>query len=158
VPESNIELVRRLTDSFGELDFKRFRDALAEADSLDDLIDSTGAFGQLLSEVIDPEIEVHLHDIHAASMVGHNFRGERGFLEFWRNWLEPWEEYSVEFTRWEEIGDTVLYALEIDARGRGSGAEVNDRITQAWTIHDGKVTRLGMYARRRTARADLGHG
>jgi hypothetical protein len=158
VPKSNIELIRRLADGFSELDFKRFRDALVMADGLDDLIASTGAFGRLLTEVIDPEIEVHLHDIHAASMVGHDFHGEGGFLEFWRSWLEPWEEYSVEFKRWEEVGDTVLYALEIEARGRGSGAEVKDRITQAWTIHDGKVTRLGMYARRRTALADLGHG
>jgi hypothetical protein len=91
-------------------------------------------------------------------MVGHDFHGEVGFLEFWRGRLEPWEEYPVEFTRWEEVGDTVLYALAIEARGRGSSAEVKDRITQAWTIHDGKVTRLGMYARRRTALADLGHG
>jgi hypothetical protein len=158
VPDSSIELVRRLTDGFSELDFKRFRDALAEADAFDDLAASMGGFGRLLTDVVDPEIEIHLHDIHAASMVGRDFRGERGFLEFWRRWLEPWEEYSVEFTRWEQIRDTVLYSLEIEARGRGSGAVVKDQITQAWTVHDGKVTRLGMYARRSTALADLGHG
>jgi hypothetical protein len=68
---------------------------------------------------------------------------------------------ELDFKRFRDalvMADTVLYALEIEARGRGSGAEVKDRITQAWTIHDGKVTRLGMYARRRTALADLGHG
>jgi hypothetical protein len=68
---------------------------------------------------------------------------------------------ELDFKRFRDalvMADTVLYALEIEARGRGSGAEVKDRITQAWTIHDGKVTRLGMYARRRTALAVLGHG
>jgi hypothetical protein len=156
VPEPNSELVRRITDGFRAVDFHRFRDALAEADTLNELAATTGAFGRLLRDVIDPEIEIHLHDVHAASMVGRDFQGEGGWLEFWRSWLEPWETYEVEFSRWERFGDTVMYRLDIEARGRGSGVEVNDHITQAWTVGGGKVRRLGMYARRRSALRDLG--
>jgi hypothetical protein len=104
----------------------------------------------------DPNVHVHLHDINAAFMVGKDFHGWDGFLEFWRNWLEPWDSYSVDFMHREEVGGAVPFRLEIEARGRGSGVNVRDAITQAWTVPEDKVTRLGMYARRRTALADLG--
>jgi hypothetical protein len=158
VATSRLELVRSITQGFREVDFATFRDALAEAESMEDFADSIGAFGELLRDAIDPSVEIHLHDIHAAFMVGRDFHGWDGFLEFWRSWLEPWEHYAVEFSHWEEIEDTVMYRIGIDARGRGSGAEVSDTITQAWTVHRGKVTRLGMYASRRSALADLRHG
>jgi hypothetical protein len=158
VATSRLELVRSITDGFREVEFATFRDALADAESVDDFAESMGSFGELLRDAIDPRIEIHLHDIRAAFMVGRDFEGWDGWLEFWRSWLEPWEEYSVEFSRWEEVGDTVLYRLDIEARGRGSGAEARDHITQAWTVREGKVTRLGMYASRRSALADLGQG
>jgi hypothetical protein len=150
-----MEIVRALTTGFSDVDFTDFRDALADADGLDDLGPRAGSLATLLPEVIDRGVHVHLHDIHAAFMVGKDFRGWDGFLEFWRNWLEPWESYAVEFTRWEEVAATVLFRLDIQAQGRGSGVDVRDAITQAWTLPEGKVTRLGMYARRRTALADL---
>jgi hypothetical protein len=156
VTASRLELVRAITTGFGEIEFEAFRDALAEAESMDDLAASAGSFGELLKDAIDRDVDVHLHDIHAASMVGRDFHGWSGWLEFWRGWLEPWEAYSVSFTRWEEVGDTILYRLDIDARGRGSGVEVRDHITQTWTVPGDKVTRLGMYASRRSALEDLG--
>lgn len=150
-----IDVVRAITTAFAELDFASFRDALAEADRLEDLAASGQALGELMPEVIDPEVHIHLHDIHAAHMVGHDFDGWDGWLRFWRAWLEPWNSYSVGFSRWEELGDTVMYRLAIEARGRGSGVEVRDRIIQAWTLRDGKVVRLAMYASSQSALADL---
>ena len=155
---SRMELVRSITRGFSETNFASFRDALAEAESMEDFAESMGAFGELVRDTVDPRIEIHLHDIRVAFMVGRDFHGWEGWLEFWRNWLEPWDDYSVEFSRWEEVDDTVLLRLGIKARGRGSGAEVSDAITQAWTVHRGKVTRLGMYASRRSALADLRRG
>jgi hypothetical protein len=158
VTQSRLELVRSLTDGFSNVDFVAFRDALAEAKSIEDLAASAGEFGELMRDAIDPSVVVHLHDISAGFMVGREFHRWSGWLDFWRSWLEPWDAYSVRFSDWEEVGETVVYALEIEARGRGSGVEVRDRITQAWTVPRDKVTRLGMYASRRSALADLGHG
>jgi hypothetical protein len=158
VTKGRLELVRSLTTGFSEIEFAAFRDALAEAESMDELAASAGTFGELLRDALDPSIEVHLHDISAGFMVGRDFHGLNGWLDFWRSWLEPWDAYSVRFSGWEELGDTVLYELDIEARGRGSGVEVRDHIIQAWTVPEGKVTRLGMYARRRSALADLRHG
>ena len=152
-----MEIVRAITTEFSEIDFRAFRDALAEADSLEDIGPGAGSLGAMLPEVLDQDVHVHLHDIDAAFMVGKDFHGWDGWLEFWRNWLEPWDSYAVEFSRWEELGDTVMYRLDIEARGRGSGVEVEDAITQAWTVPRDTVTRLGMYARRHTALDDLGH-
>jgi hypothetical protein len=153
-----IAVVRTLTAAFSEAEFASFRDTLAQASSFEEVAASEGEFGELMRETIDPDVEIHLHDINAAFMVGRDFHGWAGWLEFWRGWLEPWESYEVEFSGWEELGETVLYRLDIEARGRGSGVEVKDHITQAFTVRDGKVTRLGMYARRRSALEDLGHG
>jgi len=153
-----MEIVRSLVKAFSEADFAALRDGLAEAGRMEDLVESVGEFGELMMEMIDRDVHVHLHDINAAFMVGNDFHGWNGWLDFWRNWLEPWDSYAVGFSRWEEIGDTVMYRLDIEARGRGSGVEVNDAITQAWTVPADKVMRLGMYARRRTALADLGRG
>jgi hypothetical protein len=156
VTRARIDLVRTLASGFSEVDFAVLRDGLAEAGRMEDLVDSVGEFGELMLETIDRDVHVHLHDINAAFMVGKDFHGWDGFLEFWRSWLEPWESYSVQFSGWEEIGDTVLYRLDIAAEGRGSGVNVLSAITQAWTIREGKVIRLGMYASRRRALADLG--
>ena len=113
-------VVRALTAAFSEAEFASFRDTLAQASSFEEAAAAVGELGEVMRETIDPDVEIHLHDINAASMVGRDFHG------------------------W--------------ARGRGSGVEVKDHITQAFTVRDGKVTRLGMYASRRSALEDLGHG
>jgi hypothetical protein len=153
-----IAVVRALTDAFSAVEFASFRDALVAAGSFEEVAASVGEFGEVMLEAVDRGVEIHLHDINAAFMVGRDFHGWDGWLEFRRGWLEPWESYEVEFSRWEELGDTVMYRLGIEARGRGSGVEVRDHITQAWTVRDGKVRRLGMYAGRRSALEDLGRG
>jgi SnoaL-like domain len=153
-----IAVVRALSDAFNQAAFAAFRNVLAEATSLEEVADSVGNLGELMLETIDPNVEIHLHDINAAFMVGRDFHGWEGWLDFWRGWLEPWESYDVRFSRWEERGDSVIARLDIEAQGRGSGVDVTDHITQAWTVRDGKVKRLGMYARRRTAFADLARG
>ena len=153
--ESRIELVRSLVEGFSEVDFASFRDRLAEAESME-AVASMGGFGELVRDVIDPSVEIQVHAVGLGSMVGRDFHGWKGWLDFWRSWLEPWEDYSVAYSRWEEVGDTVLLRLDIRARGRGSGIEVTGQITQAWTVQEGKVIRLGIYASRRRALADLG--
>jgi hypothetical protein len=153
-----LELVRSLVEGFNETDFRAFRDALAEARSIQELSASTGALGELMRVAIDPDVEIHLHGIEAGSMVGSDFSGLDGWLEFWRAWLEPWDSYSISSSEWEEVGDTVLYRLDISARGRGSGVEVSGAVTQAWTVGSGRVTRLGMYPSRDRALADLERG
>ena len=148
--------MRALAEAFSEVDFAALRDGLAEAERMEDLVESVGEFGELMLERIDRDVHVHLHDINAAFMVGNDFHGWDEWLQFWRSWLEPWESYSVEFSDWEETDDTVMFRLGIEAQGRGSGVNVLSAITQAWTVREGKVTRLGMYASRRSALADLG--
>lgn len=144
-----------MTAGFAEADFEAFRDALAGAETLDQLAESAGEFGELTREMVSPDIEVELHGIGAAAGVGGHFRGAKGWLDFWRGWLEPWASYEVEFSSWEEVRETVLFRLDIRARGRGSGVEVSTRVTQAWTLRDGKVTRLDIYPSRHSALAAL---
>lgn len=151
-----VEVVRSITDGFSEYEFEDFRDALERADDMDDFATLAGSLGELVRDVVDPEVEVALHGIRAGSMVGETFHGWDGWLRFWRSWLEPWGGYRVAFSDWAEVDDTVIVTLDVEARGRGSGVAVRERIAQAWTVRDGRITRLGMYASRRRAIAALG--
>lgn len=153
-----MELIRSLVDGFVATDFESFRDAVVEAESFQEMTETTGRFGELLRGSIDPAVEVRLNELSAGSMVGSEFRGAEGFLSFWRAWLEPWETYEVDFTDWEEVDDAVLYTLHIEARGRGSGVVVRERMAQAWVVPERKVTRLEMYTSRSRALAALGGG
>lgn len=150
-----MELIRSVVEGFAESDFESFRDAVVEARTLEELSQKAGRFGELLRDSIDPRMEVNLNELGAGTMVGSEFHGREGFLDFWRTWLEPWESYDVGFSDWEEVGDAVLYTLDVQARGRGSGVEVKAQMVHAWTVPGTTVTRLDMYPSRRRARAAL---
>jgi hypothetical protein len=151
-----LELVQSIAGGFAELDFGVLRDALAEARDMEHLAVLVGPFGEHMLEVLDPEVEIELHGVRITSMVGERFYGWDGWLEFWRAWTEPWEEYRVEFSDWSEVGETVLVRLDIETRGRGSGVVVRGDIDQGWMVRGGRVARLDMYASRRKALVALG--
>ena len=64
-----VEVVRSITDGFSEYEFEDFRDALERADDMDDFATLAGSLGELVRDVVDPEVEVALHGIRAGAMV-----------------------------------------------------------------------------------------
>jgi ketosteroid isomerase-like protein len=139
--EENIEVVRGLHESFNQIGMKVIRDALLQ----DEDFASTALALEGLGLSIDDDVEVKLV---ASGMAlpdlpaGTSLRGPDGFLAFWRAWLEPWEDLDYEYGNFTQSGDDVVMDIALSAHGRESGIPVHVRVSQVWTVRDGKVARL----------------
>jgi ketosteroid isomerase-like protein len=47
-----------------------------------------------------------------------------------------------------DAGDDVVTTYRVHGRGRGSGVEVDQRLTLVWTVRHGKIARVRAYAER----------
>src|SRR5262245_39457116 len=77
--------------------------------------------------------------------------GSDAVLASWDRWNEAWEEVE---TSPEEVighGDRVFVAARFQARGRGSGIEVETSLYEVYTVRNGKVLRIDEYAHRAEA-------
>jgi ketosteroid isomerase-like protein len=66
--------------------------------------------------------------------------------------LEVFDEFHIEPEELHERGDRVAVRVRQRARGGASGAEVEIRIGHLWTVRDGRVARLEVFAAREDAR------
>jgi uncharacterized protein len=56
--------------------------------------------------------------------------------------VEGWESWRIEPEQFTPSGDRVAVVLRYRARGRGSGVEVEGRMSALWTVRDGKAVRF----------------
>jgi ketosteroid isomerase-like protein len=76
------------------------------------------------------------------------YRGPQGFAEWSRFISESWEEFRATPSELIDAGDDVVIATEVEARGAGSGMDVNMRVHQVWTFREGKLTRRRYFLNR----------
>jgi ketosteroid isomerase-like protein len=69
--------------------------------------------------------------------------------------LEVFEEFTIEPEEFHERNGRVAVPVRQRARGGSSGVEVEIRIGHLWTVEDGKVVRLEVFAARDDAEAAL---
>jgi ketosteroid isomerase-like protein len=72
-------------------------------------------------------------------------RGPEATKEFFREWLEPWEDHRIEWEIRRAPDDRVVVLSVMHARGRASGAEVEMRLGQVWTFREGRPVRMVAY-------------
>ena len=89
-------------------------------------------------EVFDPEIEWDV----TLRVDGRVFRGHEGVRQGIATWLSAWEDYRLEIEDYVDEGDEVVVLATEGGRGKGSGVESEQRVRFAWTLEDGKVTRV----------------
>jgi ketosteroid isomerase-like protein len=79
-------------------------------------------------------------------------RGHEGLREAWRRWFQVLGDvnWRIEGTP-IDAGDDVVTTYQVHGRGRGSGVEVDQRITLLWTLRDGRVARVRAYLERAEA-------
>jgi ketosteroid isomerase-like protein len=98
--------------------------------------------GEALWDDVDPEVEIHDHDILDAGI----FRGHDGFRKWLADFGEAWESFRVEPQEYIAAGDgKVVLIARLSARGRGSGVSVERLDGVVWTIRDAKTVRLDYY-------------
>ena len=83
-------------------------------------------------------------------------RGPDGIQTAWRRWYEAFEDVQFEWDEVTDVADDVVVTYRVHARGRGSGASVDQAITLLWTLQAGKVVRIRAYADRSDALETVG--
>ncbi len=73
------------------------------------------------------------------------YRGHEGFVAWLEQFGETFEDFRIEPDEFTSVGDQVLVPVRIGGRGKGSGADVEMRRFQVWTLRDGKVVRVDAY-------------
>jgi ketosteroid isomerase-like protein len=109
--------------------------------------------GERTFEVYDKDIE---WDSSAAPWLaelgfGEIRRGHNEVRNALRKWFEAWEAIEYRPEELIDAGDDVLAFVRVTARGRASGIEVTYEHPQVWTLRDGLVTRMRVFADRADA-------
>jgi uncharacterized protein len=79
------------------------------------------------------------------------YRGHEGVVTAMAEWLEPWEEHTVEAEEILEAQDRVLAVIHLTGRGAGSGMEINQRFFQLYEVRQGRIVRMVEYVQRADA-------
>jgi ketosteroid isomerase-like protein len=73
---------------------------------------------------------------------GGTYRGRDGHARAMREWLSPWEDFSITVEGFFQAENRVVVPFLVRARGRGSGVAVERRWAHVWTLRDGKAVRF----------------
>jgi len=118
--EENVELVRREFELWNRRDV----DGALEMAAADIVMDWSNSRG--------PAKGVH--------------RGKEEVRKFWGSFLEAFDAMQWEPTEIIELNATqVLVVTHFQARGRGSGIEVDASGAQLWTVRDGEVQSVKLF-------------
>ena len=107
-------------------------------------IDHLNRSDELLWDVIDPEIEIHDHDVPDGDV----FHGHAGRLKWETTFVSAWEHVSVEPEEYIDAGgDKVVLLHRLTAQGRG-GISLERQDGVVYTLRDGKIVRMDYYGSR----------
>jgi ketosteroid isomerase-like protein len=70
------------------------------------------------------------------------YRGADAHARAMREWLSPWEGFTLRTEGFFAADDRVVVPFSVRARGRESGVEVERRWAHIWTMRDGKAVRF----------------
>jgi ketosteroid isomerase-like protein len=91
-------------------------------------------------ELLDPDIVIRTSG--AFPDFAPEYRGLERAKKFWRQMLEPWEDFGIEVEEMEEEGDIVAAGIRFVARGRDSGVDVELRFGSGIRVRDGLAVEL----------------
>jgi ketosteroid isomerase-like protein len=86
----------------------------------------------------DPDI-VWQDRTGALELQDHSYQGHEGVRQFWREWLEPFETFEAHSETFIDAGDNVVVGFRLSGRGKASGAQVEWRLWNVYTIRNGLV-------------------
>ena len=84
--------------------------------------------------------------------------GADSVMEFFREWVEPWDDFDIEWELQEAGSDAALAIIDMRGRGRVSGVPAEMRFYQLWTFRDGRAVRMEMFNDLDEARRAAGLG
>jgi ketosteroid isomerase-like protein len=72
-------------------------------------------------------------------------RGPEATLDFFRDWIDQWEDLRVDWELEQAGPDTVFAVVDMRGRGRVSGVPVELRFGQVWSFREGVPVRMVFY-------------
>jgi SnoaL-like protein len=79
------------------------------------------------------------------------YYGHSGYREFWRNWLDAFEDIRWDPTEILDFGEMALVTTRQSGHGSGSGVAVSDSVFQLFTFRRGLVIRQEDFSSRSKA-------
>jgi SnoaL-like domain len=139
-----VELIARLQALLPALDLK--------------LILDDDSFRAAASEFIDPGAEIRFVDAEGGALGDMRVpvRGIEGVQAGWAEWLEPWEQFGIQFEQLLDAGEgRVLSLAELRGRAHG-GAEITQPAAAIFRVRAGQIVAMDFYMDRQQARRDAG--
>lgn len=100
--------------------------------------------------LVDPDLEV-VPPVEVPG-VKKSYRGIEEFIGFMMSWTEGFTDWQVEVEELVDTGDDHVVAILVQrGTGKGSGVPVELRYAQIFTLNDGRVARIVIYASREQA-------
>jgi uncharacterized protein len=84
-----------------------------------------------------------------------SYRGAATIRTFLDQFMESWDAFHQEIEERIVRGPCVLLFIHLEARGKGSGIDVNSRYAHLWQMRDGRGARVDAYYDRDQALAAL---
>lgn len=136
MPESALETVKRLFQFRFDASTEELELATVTADD-----EALAYYEELLTP--DAEIVFATPDGGLVGPMAGPWFGAAGFVAGWREWLGPWEAFTVRITDWVEVGpDRVLLFADATGVMSGSGVEIDTPVGAVYEVANGKITRI----------------
>jgi ketosteroid isomerase-like protein len=74
------------------------------------------------------------------------YEGSDGALEFLTAWISAWEDWEIETIEVVDAGERVVAIQRQRGKAKESGITVDMVFAQVWTVRDGLLVRMEMYA------------
>jgi uncharacterized protein len=107
--------------------------------------------GDLEKGLAEADPEIVWNPIEETPTQGHD-----AVRENLRRWEADWEDLRTVPEEFLDAGERVVVTVHLAGRGRGSGIDVDVRLYQVWTIHDGKAVRMDEFSERAEALEAVG--
>jgi ketosteroid isomerase-like protein len=128
--QENLEIVRRAVEAFNSGDLRRIV-ALTHPD---------------FDGVVPAEI----------SAEPDSYRGHDGIRRYFNSFHDAMDQIRFEGDRFCAVGDSVVFALRLTAKGRQTAIAVEQRSAGVWSVREGKIVRIRAYASLEQARRAVG--
>jgi ketosteroid isomerase-like protein len=97
--------------------------------------------GQLPSELLDEDCEVHDHDTPDQGV----YRGIAGVERWLQDWNDAWAEWSIAPEEFIDADDCVVAVVRMHAKGSGSGLELDRQDAVVYRFRGDKIVRGDYY-------------
>jgi ketosteroid isomerase-like protein len=99
------------------------------------------------------DVDRALSNFHPDAAADFSIRGDTGpvtgreaLAKTVAAWVNTWDDYSEQIEDIRGVGDRVCVIANQRGRGKRSGVQIDNRFGQVYTVEDGLITSLTMYA------------